>query len=149
MSGLARYSIPRLYYLITPVFILLDYCGGINVRVAVLDDMPVYKNLYYGFCVLCGVVVYLLPQWSAVVALFESPVNLVITILGLVLPYVETIQHADDILTTGWSPALGLSPEYITNLLLAAGVATFAFLQANKALADRFEAATRPPSRRR
>jgi len=137
-----------LYYLITPVFILLDYCGGINVRVAVLDDMPVYKNLYYGFCVLCGVVVYLLPQWSAVVALFESPVNLVITILGVILPYVERIKQSDDILTTGWKPTLGLSTEYVTNLLLAAGIATFAFLQANKTLSDRFEAATRPQRQR-
>jgi hypothetical protein len=148
MSRLVRYSIPRLYYLVTPAFILLDYCGGISVRVAVLDNMPVYKNLYYAFCILCGVAVYLLPQWSAVVALFESPVNLAITILGLVLPYVETIQRSDDILTTGWSPALGLNTEYVTNLLLAAGVATFAFLQANKALSDRFEAASRPQTRR-
>ncbi len=48
MSALVRYSIPRLYYLVTLAFILLDYCGGISVRVAVLDNMPVYKNLYQG-----------------------------------------------------------------------------------------------------
>ncbi len=148
MNEALRCSVPRLYYLVTPAFILLDYFGGISVRVAVLDGMPVYKNLYYGFCILCGVTVYLLPQWSPVVALFESPVNLLITILGLVLPYVERIKQSDDILTTGWSPALGLSTEYVTNLLLAAGIATFAFLQANKALSDRFEAATRSQTRR-
>ncbi len=148
MSKLFRYSIPRLYYIVTPAFILLDYWGGISVRVAVLDNMPLYKNLYYGFCLLCGVAVYLLPQWSAVVALFESPVNLVITILGLVLPYVERLRQLEDILDTNKSLGPDLSIPYLTNLVLAAGISSFAFLQANKALSDRFEAATRPQTRR-
>lgn len=142
-----RYSIPRLYYLATPAFILLDYLGGISVRVAALDHMPAYKNLYYAFCILCGVVVCFLPRWSVVVALFESPVNLLISILGLLLPYVDRIKQADDVLNPNWSPALDLSPQYITNVLLAAGIAVFAFLQANKALSDRFEAAIRPQRR--
>ena len=72
MSGLVRYSIPRLYYLVTPAFILLDYFGGINVRVAVLDDMPVYKNLYYGFCVLCGVAVYFRARSRILVSVVET-----------------------------------------------------------------------------
>jgi hypothetical protein len=148
VGGLVRYSIPRLYYLVTPAFILLDYLGGVNVRVAVLDGMPVYKNLYYGFCVLCGVAVYFLPEYAAAVALFESPVNLLISILGLVLPYFERIKQFDAILNTDWSPMPDFGTRYVTNLLLAAGVSTFAFLQANKALSDRFEAATRPQTRR-
>jgi len=142
-----RYSIPRLYYLATPAFILLDYLGGISVRVAVLDHMPAYKNLYYAFCILCAVAVYFLPRRSAVVALFESPVNLLISILGLVLPYVDRIKRADDVLNANWSPALNLSPQYVTNLLLAAGIAVFAFLQADEALSNRSEAPTRPPTR--
>lgn len=148
MSGLARYSIPRLYYLVTPAFILLDYFGGVNVRVAVLDGMPAYKSLYYGFCVLCGVAVYFLPEYSAIVALCESPVNLLITILGIVLPYFERLKQFDDILNTSWTPVPDFSTQYITNLLLAAGISSFAFFRANKALSDRFEAAGRSPTRR-
>ena len=148
MSNFVRYSIPRLYYLVTPAFILLDYFGGISVRVAVLDGMPVYKNLYYGFCVLCGAAVYFLPEYAAVVALFESPVNLLITILGLVLPYFEKLKQFDDILSTSWTPVPDLSTQYVTNLLLAAGISAFAFLHANRALSARFEAATRPQTRR-
>jgi hypothetical protein len=147
MSGLLRHSIPRLYYLVTPALILLDYFGGINVRVAVLDGMPVYKNLYYGFCVLCGVAVYFLPEYSAVVALFESPVNLLITILGIFLPYFERLKQFDDILSTNWSPVPDFNTQYVTNLLLAAGISVFAFLHANKALSDRFAAAARPQAR--
>jgi hypothetical protein len=143
-----RYSIPRLYYLVTPAFILLDYFGGINVRVAVLDGMPLYKNLYYGFCILCGVAVYFLPEYSVVVALFESPVNLPITILGFFLPYIERIKQLDDILNTDWSPGPNFSTQYVTNLLLAAGISVFAFRHANNALSNRFEAAARPQTRR-
>ncbi len=62
------HTIPRSYYLLTPAFILLDYAVGVNVRAAALDAMPLYKNLYYGFCILCGVVVFVWPLASAVVA---------------------------------------------------------------------------------
>ena len=55
MATRGRYSIPSIYYYATPVFVLLDYGWGISIRAAVLDSMPLYKNLYYGFCVLCGV----------------------------------------------------------------------------------------------
>lgn len=148
MNRFVRYSIPRFYYLVTPAFILLDYFGGINVRVAALDGVPVYKSLYYGFCVLCGVAVYFLPEYAAIVALFESPVNLLITILGIFLPYFERLKQFDDILNTTWSPVPDFSSQYVTNLLLAAGISAFAFLHANKALCDRFEAAARPQTRR-
>jgi hypothetical protein len=147
MSNFVRYSIPRLYYLVTPAFILLDYFGGISVRVAVLDGMPVYKNLYYGFCVLCGAAVYFLPEYSAVVALFESPVNLLLTILGVVLPYFERLKQFDDILNADWSPVPDFSTQYVTNLLLAAGIAAFAFIQSSGVLSNRFEAAARPQPR--
>jgi hypothetical protein len=148
MDERVQYSVSRLYYLVTPAFILLDYFGGISVRVAVLDGMPVYKSLYYGFCALCGVAVYFLPEYAALVALFESPVNLLITILGIVLPYFERLKQFDDILNTNWTPVPDFNTQYITNLLLAAGISSFAFLHANKALSDRFEAAGRSQTRR-
>src|SRR4030042_621506 len=122
MSGLARYSLPRLYYLVTPGFILLDYFAGLNVRVAVLDDMPLYKNLYYGLCLLCGVAVYLLPRYSAIVALVESPINFLITILGLFLPYIRSLEHVAD-LSGDWKAAETFSIEGCTNLILAGAIA--------------------------
>jgi hypothetical protein len=136
-----RYSIPRLYYLITPAFILLDYGVGVNVRVAVLDGLPLYKNLYYGFCVLCGVAVYLLPVSSPFVALGESSINVLLTILALFLPYVQNLQRLAD-LEGDWKVAGTFSTEGAVNLVLAATMAVVAFVQSNKALSDRFEQAT-------
>ena len=47
MSTEAANTVPKLYYYITPLFILLDYVWGISIRAAVLDSMPLYKNLRF------------------------------------------------------------------------------------------------------
>jgi hypothetical protein len=141
MGESRRYSIPRLYYLITPAFILLDYLVGVNVRVAVLDGLPLYKNLYYGFCAVCGLTVYLLPAVSAAVALFESTVNVAITMVSLFLPYVQSVQHWADLEGGGELP-LTVGPEVPINLLLAGVVAVIAFKQTSEALSRQFSDAT-------
>jgi hypothetical protein len=148
MEPSGRYSIPRLYYLVTPAFIALDYWMGVNVRVAVLDGLPLYKNLYYGFCMLCGVVVFLLPVSSPFVALGESSVNVLLTILALFLPYVQNLQRLAD-LEGNWTPVETFSAEGAVNLVLAGTIAVIAFVQGSKTLSDRFEEATRSSSWRR
>ncbi len=146
MNAAGRYSIPRLYYLATPAFILLDYFAGVNVRVAVLDNMPAYKGLYYGFCVACGAAVFLLPQSSVVVALFESAVNICITVLAIFRPYLETIRQFDNILEVDLQGLSMFDAPQAVNLLMAGVIAAIAFLQANKTLAERFRQATRGQS---
>ena len=92
-------SAARWYFYITPAFILFDYIFGINVRVNALETMPLYKNLYYGFCILCGICTYIIPRYSAVLALFESVINIMMLILGIFLPYIRTIMASmDDVL---------------------------------------------------
>jgi hypothetical protein len=142
-----RYSIPRLYYLVTPAFIALDYWAGVNVRVAVLDSMPLYKSLYYGFCVLCGVLVYLLPASSAGVALVESSINILLTVLAVFLPYVHTIMLYDDALTQRWDPMAAFDASHIINLLLSGGIAVIAFKESTEALRRQFTDATLGPRR--
>ena len=78
-------SCARWYFYITPLFILLDYILGLNVRVSALDSMPGYKNLYYGFCILCGVLMYIIPRFSALIAFIESLINLAMLILIIYL----------------------------------------------------------------
>jgi hypothetical protein len=122
-----RFSIPSLYYYVTPVFILLDYVGGVSVRVAVLDSMPLYKNLYYGFCILCGVGVYALPWLTPVVALFESSINFLMTVLAVFLPYIRFITETDDVLTAPLPTVAGFDAPHIANILLAGGIAVLGF----------------------
>jgi len=122
-----RISIASLYYYATPVFILLDYFGGVNVRVAVLDAMPLYKNLYYGFCILCGVGVYALPRLTPVVALFERSINFLMTVLAVFLPYIRFITQTDDVLTAPLPTVAGIDAPHIANILLAGGIAVLGF----------------------
>ena len=81
-----KHSITSLYYYITPLFVVFDYLGGINIRVAVLDSMPFYKNLYYGFCILCGIGMFALPRYTPLVALFESTINILLIVLAVFIP---------------------------------------------------------------
>ena len=113
-----RFVIPRLYYIITPLFILLDYFWGINIRVAILDSEPLYKGLYYGFCVLCGVVVFVVP-------LLESSIIFIMTVVGLFIPYARAISQMDDILNSDILTAGIVEPPHIVNLVLAGGVSLF------------------------
>jgi hypothetical protein len=122
-----RHAIPKFYYYITPLFILLDYFGGINVRVAVLDSMPMYKNLYYGFCIFCAVCVYFRPQFTAVVTLFESTIIVLITVLSVFMPYIQFIMQSDDVLNEDWDIMNAFSIPRIVNLILAGVIAMIAF----------------------
>jgi len=120
MNDSTRYSIPRLYYFVTPAFILLDYVWGINVRAAVLDEMPLYKNLYYGLCILCGVIVFVRPRLSALVALAESSVILLLTLVGVFWPYVQIAMLPEEEFDAALA---GFTVQRVVNLFLAGFIA--------------------------
>jgi len=122
-----KHSMTSLYYYITPLFIVLDYLIGISVRVAVLDSMPLYKNLYYGFCILCGISMYALPRSTPIVALFESTINILLIVLAVFLPYIQVVMQFDNILESNWQAASVFTIPHIVNLILAGTVALFAF----------------------
>jgi len=122
-----RQIVARWYYFATPIFILLDYLWGINVRVSVLDSMPLYKNLYYGFCITCAVGICIFPRYSAVVALAESTINFLMVVFFLFTPYVYCLTHMDDVLSAVSDVENVFSMQRIANLFLAGLVAVFAF----------------------
>jgi hypothetical protein len=136
MNPRMGHAIPRYYYLMTPVFILLDYAVGVNIRVAALDAMPLYKNLYYGFCIVCGIVVFVWPLTSAVVALLESAIIILITIWSLFRPIIESLEQVAE-LSGDWKAVEVLQFEGTTNLLMAATIAVLAFRMNAAALAGR------------
>ena len=119
--------IPKLYYTITPAFILLDYIWGINIRVAALNNYPLYKGFYYGFCILCGVIIYLVPQSSPFVALTESAIIIMLTVISFLSSYVQIFSQAYDVMNADFETINILNPQYITNLFLAGGIACITF----------------------
>jgi hypothetical protein len=126
--------IPKLYYTITPAFILLDYIWGINVRVAILDNAPLYKGLYYGFCIICGIIIYLVPRSSSFIALIESAIIIMLTIVGFLLSYAQILSQAFDVMNADFESIKILDPQYVANLFLAGGIATFTLLKSQREL---------------
>jgi hypothetical protein len=140
MNSEYRSYIARWYFYITPVFILLDYFLGVNVRVSALEGMPVYKNLYYGFCIFCGVIMFVFPRWSAVVAMFESSVNAFMIAFGIFVPYLRAITVlTDDVLNADWE-ALGasLSFQSIVNFMIVGSCLILTFRVSNYRIAEAF-----------
>ena len=129
-----KYSITSLYYYLTPLFIWLDYLVGINVRVVVLDTMPLYKNLYYGFCILCGIGMFVLPRCTPLVALFESSINILMVVLAVFMPYIQTVMQSDNILDSEWEAASAFTIPHAVNLILARTIAVIAFHGSLRAL---------------
>ena len=123
----AKQTIPKWYYYITPLFILLDYVWGISIRVTMFDSMPQYKKLYYGFCILCGVFIYAVPKLTPAVALFESSINFLVTVMAVFMPYINFITKTDDFLTTDLPTVAGFDAPHIVNILLAGAIAILGF----------------------
>jgi hypothetical protein len=145
MRTYKRHFIPRWYYYATPLFILLDYLAGINVRVAALDSMPLYKNAYYGLCILCALCIYIFPRYSPIVALFESTINVIMTILLLFIPYALLFSDTEDIFRADSPLAQMFTAQRIANLGFAGFVAVFAFRASIGKLAADFATTQQPP----
>ncbi|MBN1806987.1 MAG: hypothetical protein JW837_17195 [Sedimentisphaerales bacterium] len=111
----------RWYFYITPLFMVLDYFWGYNFRISALDTEPAYKYLYYGFCILCGVLMYIFPTYSAIAALFESSINAMLLILNIYLPYVRTLTGLmDDVLEADFNALQeSLTIDPVINLFIA------------------------------
>jgi len=140
MSTGYRNSIARWYFYITPLFILLDYILGVNVRISALDSMPLYKNLYYGFCILCGICMYIIPRYSAVVALLESSINFMMLVLGIFLPYIRTVMALmDDVLGADFKALEeSLKVQPMVNLAIVGSCVILTFRKSIETIAESF-----------
>lgn len=97
------------YYLATPVFFLLDALWGVNIRTTALDDTPILKYLYYALCLACGAATTLRPSLTAIVGVSESSVNILLTVLGIMLPYfrmLRSVAEGTEVLTSPFTPLL-------------------------------------------
>jgi hypothetical protein len=81
----------RAYYLLTPLFLVLDTRYGISVRASGLT-LPEYRYLYYGFCLLCAAGCYWRVSYTPLIAMAESSINLLILFLGVMLPIYSLVE---------------------------------------------------------
>ena len=71
------------YYAATVLFLMLDYFGGINVRIAFLDAWPMWRGLYYLVCFGCLGLIACRPGMAALVTTVESLLTLAALIISM------------------------------------------------------------------
>jgi fumarate reductase subunit D len=120
----------RAYYLATPLFVVLDALFGITFRASGLT-LAEYRYLYYGFCLLCALGCFLQVRYSALIAIAESSVNLLILLLGIMLP---VIQLGD--LPGEADAAILINSDNILNFMITGIVLVCVFHAAQRELQD-------------
>ena len=116
----------RSYYLSTPLFVLADSLLGLDFRVSGLHA-PGYRHGYYGFCMLCALLLWYRPRLSPLVGMGESSVNLAILMLSVMLPILRPDLE-------GSGTYIGLQGGNIINFILTGGVLLAAFYSAQRRL---------------
>jgi hypothetical protein len=114
-------TILRFYYYITPIFYLLDSTWGQVFRIAGFGD-PIHRLYYYGFCLLCGMVCNLKSSSSALIAIFESSVNMLVLLLSVMIPIISVGNHIDGNLNS-----IGLAGQRLFNFLLTGSILICSF----------------------
>jgi hypothetical protein len=118
----------RRYYLLTPLFIGLDALFGLTFRASGLTT-PELRYLYYGLCLLCALACYWQSRYSALIAMAESSINLLILLAGVMLPIIRLGDLAGD------TPAdAGISVDHLLNFLLSGGLLLAVFYSAQEQL---------------
>lgn len=119
------------YYAATIVFLLLDFFGGVNVRVAFLDSLPTARIAYYGICFACLGLMIWRPAWTTLIGTFESLVTMIALIFGMavrvMVPNDAIVEKNIAIVTS----------EQLINFIIAGSIAYFAWVKGLKALTGR------------
>ncbi len=114
----------RLYYLATPLFLIINETLGANIRVAVFEHRPALRYGYYLACTLLGLIMLLRPPWTAILGLLESSTNITLLIVGYLTPYFQVI---DQLATSGQLPPQHSSGEWFLNFAISAAAWTISF----------------------
>jgi uncharacterized Tic20 family protein len=112
----------QVYYLATPVFFLADLLFNASIRVSFIESASM-RYAYYGFCLFCGLVSYLLPPFASLVGLFESSLNILLLVLGIMVP----IHVLPGQVLEGQPGGVAFTGRSILNFGLSATILTISF----------------------
>ena len=112
------------YYWLTPLFALVDWTFGANVRAAGLADHPELRVAYYALCTGCAVGIHARPALSGPVGFAESSANLLLLFLSLLLPYYGML---DDALRGSFPAESPITTGMVWNFLIAGSVWVMVF----------------------
>jgi len=124
-------SLLPLYYAATAIFVLLDLGLDINVRVAFLEQWPVWRAAYYLACFGCLAMMLRWPDWREIIGGLESLLTLVALILSMGIRSMAGGGLVDAALTP-------ITLEEIVNFLMSGSFAYFSWVRGSQAFRDRY-----------
>lgn len=116
------------YYAATILFLLLDYWGGLNIRIAFLDPYPAWRAAYYGVCFLCLGLMIWQPGLTVIVAAFES----LVTLSALIISFGMRAMFVTDSMLEGSADLI--DAQQVFNFLISGGIAYVAWMRGVKEL---------------
>ena len=119
------------YYAATLAFLLLDYFGGVNVRVAFLETLPTARMAYYGICFVCFGLMIWRPAWTTLIGTVESLITMIALIFGMA---VRVMVPNDAIFSENVAI---VTTEQLLNFLIAGSMAYFSWVRGLKELTGR------------
>ena len=120
------------YYLGTPVFIILDLAFNAPIRVSFVESL-LLRGLYYGVCVVCGLVCYMRPASAPWIGIGESSINLLLLLLSVMIPIYNVAEAA----AMGGEIAVPFTTSTMINVLLCGSVLIFTFHRSEAAILGR------------
>lgn len=121
------------YYLATPIFAVVDAAAGAPVRVS--GFLPGWgRAAYYAALLVLGLLCRARPAAAPWVGMAESSVNLLLLLLGILLP---VWSMTDAVLAGGPMEGAGLTPLAAGNALLAGGALVVSFHRHQRAALGR------------
>ena len=106
------------YYLATPLFALLDFRGGVDLRAAFLHEYPAVRLVFYAGLFALGLLASQRTRLAPVIALIESGANIGMLVISVFAAYVNTVTGLAETGTLH-NP---FTPPAIANLCLSAAV---------------------------
>ena len=74
------------YYLATPLFFIIDWVLGVNIRLVIPGGEDILYYLYYALCFIAGFLALKSDLLAALIALLECSVNILLLLLGILWP---------------------------------------------------------------
>ena len=113
-----------LYYLATPLFAMLDFRGGLDLRAAFLQGHPGARLLYYAVLFAIGILVSQRPVLAPALGLLESGVNVCLLAVSVMATYANAVVAAGE----PGNFANPFTPAAVINLCLSAAVLAISYL---------------------
>ena len=120
----------RWIYWSTPLFALLDFGYGVNLRLPFSDAVPGAKAVYYIVDVGCALALVLRPRWTAAIGLAESGVNIGVLALSTMVAYLGVLDSAASPDAVIVNP---FTPEAVASLVISATVLAASYLSSASA----------------